>query len=437
MRAALLAALLVLVSGCAGTAAASPPGQPDAVASAQAGNGSPQPTGQPSGRAFPSEVAGLPVNSVSTADDLLRSGKLDGHAVGVAGYFEQFTPSCPYPGRFIGPLEDWCRLVAFTDTRAAAKLCQPEGPNGMSCGGPSGTSMAPFFMSETIGSPWSWSTGGPTADPAALVFIGHAGDARQWQCTPGTQAMCASAFVVDRIAWAEGHDVAAAPQSGDLRTGTPIAPRMSLGQVAAAIGPGNDLLTGAAFRAGDIATVDPRWNLAGDNVLWLVRSLPPAAGSGAGGTRPVTVFLIDDATGRVIDSHPLQLDPVYQPARMWEIAIVHGVECCAGDTLPFFRVVAGDGTVVSEGPVSGGASGGPDGTTYGGSYGSTPLVLTAGDYSITAWLATDTGGAVGQPRDECSTQVTLSSLGDVALSADFQSNKACTFRPAATHQPGS
>ena len=44
-------------------------------------------------------------------------------------------------------------------------------------------------------------------EPVALVLIGHAGDARQWQCTAATQAECANAFVVDRIDWAAGHDV--------------------------------------------------------------------------------------------------------------------------------------------------------------------------------------------------------------------------------------
>ena len=141
--------------------------------------------------------------------------------------------------------------------------------------------------------------GGSTGEPAALVLIGHAGDARQWQCTAATQAECASAFVVDRIAWAEGHDVPpAAPETGDQQTGKPITPRMTLAQVAAAVGLGDDLLTGAPFRQGDIATIDPRWNFAGDDIVWLVRSLGPAAGSGAGETRPETVWLVDDATGQ-------------------------------------------------------------------------------------------------------------------------------------------
>ncbi|MGZ6345190.1 MAG: hypothetical protein ACXWOW_07765 [Candidatus Limnocylindrales bacterium] len=380
----------------------------------------------------------MPVLSVAKADELLQSGMLDGQAVAVAGYYNAMALPCPYPGRYIGPLEGWCRLVAFTDSRTAAQLCQPEGSNGMSCGQSSGTNLAPFFMSETSGDPSSLVTGAATGEPAALVLIGHAGDARQWQCTAATQAQCSSAIVVDRIAWANGHDVPpAAPQTGNQQSGTPIAPRMTLAQVAAAIGLGDDLLTGAAFRAGDIATVDPRWNLAGDDIVWLARSLGPAAQAGSAVTRSETVWLVDDATGKVVDSHPLKLAPDYQPARLWRMATAHGVDCCAGDVLAFYRVASGDGTVVYEGMVPGGSSGGTDSTTFGGSYGSGPLVLPAGSYSITAWLAPYSGGVAGAPRGECSTQVSLRPLDDVALNADFSPNKACTFGPAPSPSPGS
>jgi hypothetical protein len=392
----------------------------------------------PSAGAFPSEVAGLPVISVASADETLRSGKLDGQAVAVAGYYDQAALSCPYPGRYIGPLEGWCRMVAFTDTRAGAQLCQPSGTNGTSCSQPSGTNLAPFFVSETSGDAWSLLTGGATGEPAALVLIGHAGDARQWQCTAATQAQCASAFVVDRIAWANGHDVPpAAPQTGDQQSGKPITPRMTLAQVAAALGLGDDLLTGAAFRAGDIATVDPRWNLAGNGVVWLVRSLEPAAGSDAQGARPEIVWLVDDTTGKVIDSHPLKLASDYQPAQLWQMATVHGVECCASNVFPFYQVVSGDGTVAYEGMVPGGSSGGSGYTTYGGGYGSGPLVLPAGGYSISAWLAPYSGGVAGAARGECSTKVDLRPLDDVALNADFPPNKACTFGPAPSPSPGS
>lgn len=390
----------------------------------------------PSAGTFPSEVAGLPVVSVARADELLRSGRLDGQAVAVAGYYNAMALPCPYPGRYIGPLEGWCRLVAFTDSRASARLCQSEGSNGTSCSQPSGPNLAPYFMTETSESAWSSLPGGATGEPAALVLIGHAGDARQWQCTAATRAECAGAVVVDRIAWADGRDVPPAPQVGDEQSGTAVTPRMTLAQVAAAAGVGDDLLTGAALSARDIATVDPRWNLASSNVVWLVRSLGAAAGSGAGETRPETVWLVDDATGKVIDSHPLQVAADYRPARLWQMATVHGLDCCTGDVFPFYRVASDDGAAVYEGMVRGNASGSQDGTTYGGGYMSTPLVLPVGGYSVTAWLAPYSGGIAGAPRGECSTTVALRPLDDVALNADFPPGKACTLRPAPSQSSG-
>ena len=380
--------------------------------------------------AFPSEVAGLPVISVADAAGLLQSGRLDGQAVAVAGYFDQFTPSCPYPGRYIGPLEDWCRFTAFTDTQASARLCQPEGANGMSCRQPSGTNLSPWFMTETSGAALGWVSAGATGEPAALVLVGHAGDARQWQCTAATQAQCAKAFVVDRVAWANGSDVPpTAPETGT--------PRMTLEQVAAAAGLGGELLTGAALMRGGVAAIDPRWNLVGDGVVWLVRSLGRPAGSGAVETRRETVWLVDDATGRVVDSHPLQLPTDYRPARLWQMATAQGSGCCAGDVLAFYRVESSDGTVVFDGQVPGGESGGTDSTTYGGGYGSTPLVLPAGRYSVAAWLAPYSGNTMGAPRGECSTEVTLQPLDDVALDADFPPDKACTLGPAPSPPLGS
>ena len=119
------------------------------------------------------------------------------------------------------------------------------------------------------------------------------------------------------------------------------------------------------------------------------------------------------------------------------MATVHGLDCCANNELAFYRVQSDNGTLVYEGPVRGGESGGADATTFGGSYGSGPLVLPAGRYSITTWLATYEGGSTGTPRDECSTQVTLRPLDDVALDADSPAGQACTFRPAPSPTLGS
>ena len=162
-RAGLVVAGLVMAVVAVGVFLSLPTPTGPAHPSTPSASSSALPTSQPPDATFPSEVAGLPVISVANAVELLRSGKLDGQAIAVAGYYDEFTPSCPYPGRYIGPLESWCRFVAFTDTRASAQLCQPNGADGMSCSQPSGTNLAPFFMSETSGNAWSWLRGAPRA----------------------------------------------------------------------------------------------------------------------------------------------------------------------------------------------------------------------------------------------------------------------------------
>jgi hypothetical protein len=383
------------------------------------------PTGADPNATLPAMVAGMPVRTVAAAVDLVQSGAIEGKAVAVAGYYDTFSPSCPYPGRYIGPLETWCSFVALADTAADAQLCSPMGGNGITCHQPTGAHLVPFFLAETAGNPWSLLSGAAAGVPAAVVLIGHVGDPRQWQCTAETHDACAKAFVVDRLAWAAGQDVPLdARETGDQQSGRPITPRMTLPEVAAVVGPSETLLAGAAFQAGVIATVDPRWNLAGDTIVWLVRSIAPTASSNPGDPRPETVWLIDDTTGKVIDSQPLISDPGFRPARLWSVATVRGLECCAGDVGPFVSVESADGSVLYEGRVPGGASGDADSTVFGGGYGSLPLVLPAGRYRVSAWLATVANGA---PSQTCSTELTLAQLDEVALDAQFPAGQPCSF----------
>jgi hypothetical protein len=403
---------------------------PAATASPTAG-GSSLPTGP-----FPSQVAGMPVITVARAVELLGSGNLDGQAVAVAGYYSAVYPSCPYPGRYIGPLERWCSFEVFADTVAGAQLCVPEGSNGMSCHQPTGTHLSPFFENETSGNASSYLTSA-TGEPAALVLIGHAGDPRQWRCTTETQEECAQAFVVDRVAWAQGQDVPfAVPETGSQQSGTPIRPKMTLEQVVAAAGLADNVVAAAAFRAGDIASVDPRWSFAGDNLVWVVRSIATASLAGDKVTTPETVWLVDDALRKVVGSQPVKVDPSFQPARLWQMATVHGYDCCAGNLEAFSSVQKSDGNLVYEGLVSESASGGQGSTTFGGGYNSPPLVLPAGTYTITSWIADYVSGEMGTPSGQCSTQVTLRPLDNVTVNADFPADQACTFGPAPTRTPG-
>jgi hypothetical protein len=395
--------------------------------------GSPGPAGSPVSGAFPSAVAGFPVVSVADALELLHAGKLDGRAVAVAGYYGSATPSCPYAGRYIGPLERWCGFDALTDTEAGAQLCQAEGANGIACHGPTGAYLDPFFVTETT-QPGSWlssaAAGGPGAPgvPAAVVLIGHAGDPRQWQCLPAMQQACADAFVVDRIAWAAGRDVPfTPPQTGDQITGHVLTPRLSADQVTTALGSGIDIVSGAAVQASQVSAVDPRSNLGGGGLVWVVRTVPHRTSSPGDKTRPETVWLLDDATGKILGSQPLSVEASYEPARVWQTVTLHGTTCCDNDVGAFERVASDAGTVLYEGPVVGGVTGTNDTTTYGGGYGSRPLLVPAGTYSVSLWTGPYSGGVTASPTQSCSGSIVVQPLDVLIVNADFPAGRPCSI----------
>lgn len=365
---------------------------------------------------FPAAVARMPVVSVAHAVDLLDAGELNGRAVAVAGYFFQTLTRCLPSDAYSGPFDDNCRYVAFADDQDSATLCMVNG-----CSPPSGIHLEPFFMTETSG-PLTW-----TAEAALpVVLIGHAGDARQWQCAALEQDACATAFVVDRVAWADGTEIPLAPpQTTDADDYTPLAPAMEPAQLEDALPPGAEVLTAAAFRAGDISTIDPRWNLSGDDIVWLVRSIR-TDDSETGPTRSVMVSLVDDATGTIRDTHDLALDPAYRPARLWTIATAQGTTCCDGSIGAFYGVRSNDGTQIHESRIGGGAFGSGDTTTFGIGV---PLILQPATYSVWVWLAPSDDGA-GAPSGECTTDVTLNELDDLMLEATFADDgQDCTLGP--------
>jgi hypothetical protein len=431
--------LATVVAACAPIAGSGSPGSSLDDLAAESGHPNGSGVADRSSRpdaVFPTTVAGMPVITVARATELLGAGELEGRAIAVAGYFGQFIPACPYPGRYIGPLESWCMFVAFADTSGAARLCHPEGSNGTSCSMPTATHLQPFFMSETSGDPWSL-VGNAAQQPVPLVVVGHSGDARWLQCPSTSRAECRQAFVVDRIAWANGTPVPlAAGQIVNQQGGPANSATMSLGEVQSAAALTGSVVAAGPVRAGDIAFLDPRWNLAGNSTMWLVRTLATDAMTSADGTRAETVWLVDDATGKVTDSRPAAVDPAYQPAQLWRTATANGVECCGTtSTMAFDRIQADDGTVVYEGLVSGGSSGGDGYTTFGGGYGSQLLVLPAGGYTIRTWLAPYSNGVMGDPQQACETHMTLKPLDSVTVDADFPAGQPCTSGPAPVPTP--
>ena len=241
------------------------------------------PTSQPPDATFPSEIAGLPVISGGGRRELLQSGRLDGEAVAVAGYFDEFTPPCPYPGSVNRPARKLVRIVAFTDTHSAAAHGASRRPDRepqllSAIGNEPGALLhdrdqrQPVVVAARRPDPnrMPWSSSATPATPGN-------GNAPRWS---RLSARARSSWTGSR--GPPGRTSQRRSETGDRQAGRRH-DQDDAGTGRDRIGLGDDLLTAAPFRAGDVATVDPRWNLAGDNLVWLVRSVGPAARAGFAG----------------------------------------------------------------------------------------------------------------------------------------------------------
>lgn len=194
---------------------------------------------------------------------------------------------------------------------------------------------------------------------------------------------------------------------------------MSLAEVQAAVVPGQ-ILTAVPFQAKDIWTIDPRWNLSGDQAVWLVRALTSGSES-SDPTRAAQVTLVDDATGGILASHDLAIEPGWAPGRVWLDSERRDLD--ANDNVPddlesFYRIKTSTGSIVNEqGPRA-----------------SVPVVLPPGEYSVDNWLATFVNGVQGLPTRSCSTDLHLDPLDDVRLLAYYEPDKQCAWTTAASPQ---
>src|SRR5689334_12366083 len=341
-RVALAASVFaVLVIGCGATTV--PTSSTGATAGATA---SPSPGVDEAG--FPTQVLGMPVLSVGGVNQLIAQGKLAGRIAAVGGFWvQQMMMSCPAPSRWYGPLESYCGRDMFASKGFASMICNADRTSCSSNGPPPGTEvLEPSGVAETIGfsamnqalfnSP-IWRKAGYV--PA--VLIGHLGDARQWECPAETRADCAQKFVIDRVAWVDGETLGLeVPGDRD-----PVATRMTTAEATEAAQPGANVLMAIAAHATDIPTFDPTLNVAGDSVMWLVRTIDGVDADGADDpTRSATEFLVDDATGAVVQSLPLAATD-FAPAIL-HLQASSAVECCGGSLYPSYEVDASDGTTL-------------------------------------------------------------------------------------------
>ena len=389
------------------------------------------PTPSPRLTEMPTAYRGMPVLTVKQAKRLLDGGELDGRAVAIAGYLGIYPPASCYPNSPSSPVQPYgCRMQVLTDARADAVLCHDK-PNGVtSCHFPSSGApyLVPVLVPETSG---RGVESAPLWQPVRVVMIGHAGDPRRLQCPPDEKDACAQAFVVDRVVWAAGRDV---PLTS-VTSSDPAdpAPRMGVDQVVADLGVSDDALSAIAVRASEVSTIEPRWNLVGDDLVWVVRSLDVDVGNSSAITltRGEKSWLVDDATGQLLESLQLDVPADYVGARLWQRAMVD-FECCNSSLPdPFYEVSANGAQIHAASRLSCAVS-----YTATCGWGEPPLVLEPGTYTVREWMAVvGDDGTVGPPTNECSTQVTLSASDDLMLPAEFALGSPCTFAPLTSYAP--
>ena len=339
---------------------------------------------------LPTSILGLPVHTVAGMHELAASGALDGRMAAVAGFWTQEALPCAFM-RHSPAVLGFCNGGRFADTAAELQT------------GSGGT--APIIVPETVGGSLLWQQAGPTAGAAARVaLILHAADSRSWQCAMPDRRTCASNLIIDRVAWANGAELGI--DQPDPNT-APANLHLRLDQViTAAAGPGDTVVLAYPIDAGSLNDVDPRFVGEGQGNVWYVRLIsgPPDAD----GIAPGKDVLIDDATGAVVTTMPLSVDPSYGPARV-TIDTDGQVPGPLGQARFW---VSAEGAVVAHGRLDSSLA---------------PLALEPGDYTVLA--LGDTGAIMASPKlPQCSLDLSVAAGDNVAFYADWPGGADCTWK---------
>jgi hypothetical protein len=248
---------------------------------------------------------------------------------------------------------------------------------------------------------------------------------------PSDQARCLQEFVADAVVWADGHPVdLTTPASHDSAYNT-ISPRMTLDDVRAAVGPDQAIVSANASPANEARLMDPGWNLAGDQLVWVVRTINASAGATAEKTA-VTVWLLDDSTAAVLDQHPL--GPIDKTvSSVWFSGAHHGLSQNDenwNDVSTVLTLSDDVGNPVWKGTIGGATSGTDNDTTIDGP--DVPLVLPPGTYKLDASTVSPGGSIAPGTYGDCSSTQTIGSNQKVEFSVDFAQGQPCTWSGPAT-----
>ncbi len=324
-----VAVLLAALAGCTSplpTPSLSPTPSPSATPATSAPAVTPSPTassitsgspgafpsvfGLPSAP-YPTSVLGLPVLTVDGASRLLLDGKLDGRVVAVSGYWMVgLAMPCPWAPRptlttaclTVGFADEYLRLGTYTENSYTWH------PGRQRVG-----LLIPLTVSETSQGRSGFVPAQMTADnpnPAQrVVVIGHAGDARLWQCAPDQRDECGDVFVVDRFAWVNGIDQGLVVPYTELEASLTVDAVLAAGHIDPTLA-----LTAYPVRSSELGSIDPRLVGVGGDVVWAVRAVSGSAD--AAGTAPARNVVVDDADGSILRTVPLEVADDYAPARL-------------------------------------------------------------------------------------------------------------------------
>jgi hypothetical protein len=369
---------------------------------------SPTPTttsGQTATDDFPTSVMEMPVVSLAEAKTLLNEGRLDGRAVAVKGYWINAMVSKP----------------VFSSVGYVGQVCTDRGNGQSECHGgsapPGAETLSPVLVDDTAAQYkiWSRELYEHFPDGYPVVLVGHANDPRSWQCPADTRAQCRRQFMVDRVAWFVGREIALTTPEGEV---TPASPSMSMDEIRTAVG-SDDLLTAWVGVASGAPAIDPRFHRVRSDVTWIVRSLRPDDVI-TDPTRAVDVWLVDDATGGVQGPVALDMPVDYQPGRFRPQAVLTGRSLDDG---AYFMIETKDGLPVQELFLDFWQE--PDGRRL--LRADMTAVLEPGTYVVRASQTSFDVPSVEHP-DECTTEFDLDALEDLRLEAAFDGRGPCVWR---------
>ncbi len=243
-------------------------------------------------------------------------------------------------------------------------------------------------------------------DPVRVVLVGHADDPRAWQCTAAERATCEAIFVVDRVVWVEGVATDPVAQSAKARS---VQTRGDVEAIINAKLPGSTSLALTALEAPEATSVDPRFRVGIEGMVWTARVTTGEVGSD--GTVGLVNVAVDDQTGAVLQQLPLPASFSVQPAALRLNEVVD--HAAGGSDAPFYELDGPTGVPVLSGYLA---------------WGTPALLIDPGSYVLRGWLARFADGVAGKGHDACQFSIAAESSTELALTATWPSHKtACTW----------